>query len=396
MKRGTVLLDGNVFTGERFELLSLRVVQGVVSDIEARLEPDTADIVVPLNGLAVVPGLINSHDHLEFNLFSHLGHPPYQNYVQWADDIQNSFRTPINQVLAVPLRDRFLWGAYKNIFSGVTTVIHHNDFNWRFRFGFPLEVHKNYRWIHSLRLEKRPLHELVRQSGRPVFIHLAEGIDEMARSEIRELDGLGGLNKETIIVHGVGIGDADIPLMDKSCGLVWCPGSNRYLFGATAPVEQLVGRIPVALGTDSTLTGPNGLFEEIRIALQMKNLSPDILFHMVTSMPARMIGSDKGSIARGSPADLLIFDARGKDPMDAFVHLNPTDVKFLLKNGSPIFGDREFLPQSGKRWKKRSLVRVCGKPKFVLGDFNSLLARTKKQLPASVLPEYVTAIEADG
>ena len=395
MSQSTLLLDGNVFTGGRFECLSMRIQKGVVVQVDTRLDPFRTDHVVKLDGLNVLPGLINSHDHLEYNLFTNLGHPPYRNYVEWANDLQSSFREHIDPVLQIPLRDRFLWGAFKNIFSGVTTVIHHNEFNWRFRFGFPLEVHRNYRWIHSLRLEKRPLQKLVRGSGSPVFIHLAEGVDELARHELKELDRLGGLNKETIIVHGVGIEKADLPLMERLGGLIWCPGSNMFLFGATAPVEQLLGKIPIALGTDSTLTGPDSLFEELRNARRIKNISPEALLGMVTSVPARMVESKKGIIARGSPADLLIFDGRGKDPIEGFLHLNPTDVTCVIKNGKEIFGDREFEPQTGKKWDRYSHIRISGKSKFVTGRFTDLLRRTKERLVSSLLPTYVSSIEAE-
>ena len=43
-----------------------------------------------LNGYLLLPGLTNSHDHLEFGLFPNLGHGPYANFEQWARNIQQT------------------------------------------------------------------------------------------------------------------------------------------------------------------------------------------------------------------------------------------------------------------------------------------------------------------
>ena len=42
---------------------------------------------VDLEDYLILPGLINAHDHLEFNLFPRLGNGPYPNYEEWANDI---------------------------------------------------------------------------------------------------------------------------------------------------------------------------------------------------------------------------------------------------------------------------------------------------------------------
>ena len=49
-----------------------------------------------------MPGLINAHDHLEFNLFPRLGRGPYPNAGEWARDIYHPDRSPIREQLRVP------------------------------------------------------------------------------------------------------------------------------------------------------------------------------------------------------------------------------------------------------------------------------------------------------
>ena len=62
-KDGFFLVDGE------FRRCDLRTIGSTISDLDSELKVGKGDIVVPLNGLHGVPGLINSHDHLEFNLF---------------------------------------------------------------------------------------------------------------------------------------------------------------------------------------------------------------------------------------------------------------------------------------------------------------------------------------
>ena len=42
---------------------------------------------ISLEGCLILPGLIKSHDHLEFNLFPRLGQGPDPKFGKWADDI---------------------------------------------------------------------------------------------------------------------------------------------------------------------------------------------------------------------------------------------------------------------------------------------------------------------
>lgn len=370
------------FVQGHFENCSLKIVDGIIRQIAPSIPATTSDLVVPLEGTAILPGLINAHDHLEFNLFKRIGTPPYPNYIVWGEDIHAQHKKYIQQVLHVPLRLRLLWGAYKNIFSGVTTVVHHNDFYFDFRFGYPLEVHRNYHWIHSLALDKNLEKRLKSWNGKPSVIHLAEGVDELAGAELSRLVELGGLRSNTVLVHGVGLSKSDVErIANAGASLVWCPSSNEFLFDRTAPLEHMFGRIRIALGTDSTLTGNASLFDEIRCAIRLKNIDPLSALTMVTSLPANIFRMDKGVIAEGKAADLLLYDCEGGDPLNAFLHLDLSKIQCLMRKGVPLYGDASLVRTLRGSGGTYTNMNVSGRRKMVIGNFRRLTGRISLHLP---------------
>lgn len=382
MRRSFLLSNARIFLDGRFESCSLRIVGTRIEEIGASLQPTANDIHLPLEGVCVVPGLINAHDHLELNVFPKLGNPPYNNYKEWGNDIHGRHGDQIRQTLKVPLRLRLFWGAYKNVLSGVTTVVHHNPYSAHFRFGFPLEVYRNYSWAHSLAFDPKLRKKLGTAGGRTFIVHMAEGVDSLARDELAKFQALGGLRDNTVMVHGVGLSPEDcLAIAEAGAGLVWCPGSNMFLFNQTAPIETMPASIPVALGTDSTLTGPASLFDEVRAAHELKNLGGDRLLAMVTSIPARMFRMSSGKIVRGAPADLLVFAQRSSDPFTDFLSLDGSGVKLLIKSGVPIYGDESVMAVSspGKRLDR---VFVGGESKFITRPFCRIAGRIKAILPS--------------
>jgi len=240
-----------------------------------------------LPGCHILPGLINAHDHLEFNLFPQLGSRRYRNASEWARDIYHPDRSPVREHLQVPKPVRLWWGALKNLLSGVTTVCHHNPYDASvFTADFPVRVVRRFGWAHSLEFEPDIV---ARFRSKPFIIHCGEGTDAAARRAVAALDRLGGLGDRTIIVHGVGLDRVGIDLMRKrGAALIWCPTSNLHMLGRTVSRAVLQSGIPIALATDSALSAHTDLLDEMVVA--RRYVSAERVAEMVTTIPARILG----------------------------------------------------------------------------------------------------------
>ena len=193
MRRGDLRLAGG------------RVVETALES-EPSLDAFAGERVVPLEDHLAFPGLINAHDHLGLDLLPRLGHPPYDNSYEWAREIYDPQSSPIREMLTVPEVDRYLWGGYRNLFAGVTTVAHHDPYHRCMDPGrrrpFPVRVVKRYGWAHSLAYadDVAGAHRRsVRRARQPFMIHAAEGIDEPARAEIAQLERLDVLRRDDVV-----------------------------------------------------------------------------------------------------------------------------------------------------------------------------------------------------
>ena len=282
-----------------------------------------------LSGYLLLPGLINAHDLLEFNLFPRLGCGPYRNATEWAADIYRPHDSPVREHRRIPKSERLIWGGLKNLLSGVTTVAHHNAFSGTvFTPDFPVRVVERYGWAHSLAFGE-DLVARCRQTPRewPFLIHAAEGTDELAAREIRALDELGLLDDRMVVVHAVGASARDRTLLrERSASMVWCPTSNLFTLGRTLDPAAANRGLDIALGTDSGLTAEGDLIDEMRAAREF--VSTEALYSMVTNTAAKILRLDdgRGAIAEHGTADLVAVRDHGDTPVEALARLRPEMV----------------------------------------------------------------------
>jgi cytosine/adenosine deaminase-related metal-dependent hydrolase len=316
------------------------------------------DVVLRVPDGELRPGLINAHDHLHRNHYGRLGDPPYANAYAWGRDLHARHADAVARGRALPRREALLRGAWKNLFAGVTTVVHHDRWEDDFGAGFPLRVHP-IRTAHSLGFEED---WAVATAGYgPFAIHLAEGVDAESANEVRELERRGMLNRDLLAVHVVGADEDGIERLRASgAAVVWCPSSNHFLFGRTAPPELLAPGTDVLLGSDSLLTGDGTLLDEIQAARRVGHLSGERLLDAVGAVAARRLGLPAPSLEVGAAADLSVFR---RPVLDA----TAADVAVVIAAGVPRVLDPALAPALGPWGDGGTSMELGGVARWIYG-----------------------------
>lgn len=367
---------------------NIGISEGKITD--AAHEPSSA-MQLMFDKALVFPGLINSHDHLDFNLFPQLGDRIYANYTEWGAYIHQNYQQQIAEVMRVPLDLRTEWGNYKNLLAGVTTVINHGD-------KLPVKdslitVYEKGQSLHSLGFEKRwktMLNHPFRKNI-PVVIHTGEGTDKAAAAEIDRLISWNLFNRDLIGIHGVAMSP---PQARNFKALVWCPQSNYFLLGDTAAINVLKRHTAILFGTDSTLTSGWNIWEHIRQARETGLLTDAELLDSLTTAPASAWGLSTGTIAPGYDADLVVARIKEEAPSsDSFFKLNPADILLVLHKGNIRLFDASLYSQLNEVPKNNfSKINIDGAYKYVYGNLPGLMNEIKAYYSGARFPvnELVT------
>jgi 5-methylthioadenosine/S-adenosylhomocysteine deaminase len=372
----------------------------------------------------VFPGLIDLHDHILWNLLPRWKAPePSADRYVWQElpDYVAHLAGPQGRLVASGYGcDMNRYGEYKAIVGGATSVVgsfaptadepHRNDCikglarNLDFYSGlygslvneepvryvvFPLET--PVAQANSLR-EGLASHHIT-----TVLVHLAEGRDASARREFAMLKAQDLLRPGVSIIHGVALHEDHFREMAANgVGLIWSPRSNYELYGETTNVAQAkAAGVTLALAPDWSPTGSNGMLDELNYAYEWssrtKVFAPAELVKMATTHPARLAAiSDRlGSLTKGLYADLLVVRDQGSSPYEALLLARPQDVRLVVIDGHPIYGDTALMRRLVADAKQLEPISVCGEAKaFDAGSLGAAsegsLANTSARLAAAL------------
>lgn len=340
------------------------------------------DFAMALDTGELRPGLINAHDHLHRNHYPRPGAPPYPDAYAWGADLHANFATEIARARTLPRRDALLFGALRNLLGGVTAVVHHDPWEPDFDRDFPIRVVR-LRCVHSTGFDaagvaaaaaaKRSALEDPGQAL-PLTIHVAEGVTRAAADEVRDLDRAGLIDRSLLAVHLVGVDDDGIArLHNAGAATVWCPTSNLFLFGRTAPAA-LFAAGDVLIGTDSLLTAAGTMLDELRAARTLGHLDDDRLEAAVGVVAARRLRIPPRTLAPGEPADLVLL----RRPL---FEATQADVALVVIGGVPRLGTADFAPLFEGAGVDTGEIAVGGETRLVIAPLADVAARVIREWP---------------
>lgn len=356
-----------------------------VSDDKTSLIED--DFQFNFDGAIAFPGLINSHDHLDFNCFPVLNQQTYNNYTEWGKDIHKKYKKEIKEVLNIPQHLRAAWGMYKNLLAGVTTVINHGPV---LKINDPLiTIRQEFQCLHSVKFEyfwKWKLNNPFLRD-KDCVIHTGEGIDAQSSEEIDQLLSWNLWKRKLIGIHGVAMNPDQAR---KFHGLVWCPESNRVLLNEDAKIADFKNYTRVVLGTDSTLSGNWNAWHHLRIARSTKQVSDEELFEMVTRSPSKLWNCHNGDIRHGRKADIVIAKSKNNlSGWDGFYNTDPEDILMVMQKGKIRLIDSNYfshLKEINYNETRFFPVKINDSIKYVEGNLPALITEIKSYYPKAIFP----------
>jgi len=335
-------------------------------------------------GGTVVPGLIELHNHIAYNLLP-LWHVPqrYSNRDTWgnSDQYHQLVTAPMKTIGEatdlLPALVRYV--ETKALLGGVTTT------QGIALFSAP-GVRRYYRGIVRNVEEtgdpqlpeagsriadvdasdpKAFLTEIKRKTC--FLLHLSEGTDAAAHKHFEALGLPGGewaIAPSLAGIHCVALKPADFEVMaSHGASMVWSPFSNLLLYGQTANVAAAVAggssgagaAIRIGLGSDWSPTGSKSLFGELKVArvYSQNNENPftgEQLVRMATLEAAEILGWDRqvGSLEAGKRADLLVVKGHADaEPVQPLFQGDERTVQLVVINGTPRYGTPALMATDG-------------------------------------------------
>ncbi len=430
--RGVVVTETGFFEGEVLtdgENITC-VASSCASAVQAMSPGPT---VVVTNGI-ILPGLIDAHNHILFDIFDESDWTPpklYTNHDQWPNDPKYQAMVDAKQHLNGEYGSSVnvgcelnKYGELKGLIAGTTSIAGAaNPANKACYGSLARTIDQSSNDLPGDKIQAATLfpstaaadgvcRNIANDKTDAYVIHVGEGVDSTALAEFDKLWTVpttdGCLHaRETAIVHGTAFGQAQFALMaQQGMSLVWSPRSNVFLYGGGSDFTKTTN-VPLALSfglnvsiaPDWSIGGSQNLLDELRFANTVDDqawgdiLTPRAIFEMATINAARALGLDHvlGSLTEGKKADLFVIGGDRGAPYDALLGAGPREVRLVMVGGRALYGDASLaaLAPAGPACEA---LPLCGASKFVCvaesgGTATNKLGQTYADIVATLSTE---------
>lgn len=429
--RGTVVTPAAFFAGE--VLVAGDMI--LCADVSCASHAGAAGAAIVETGGLIFPGMIDTHNHILFDVFDETDWSPpraYTNHNQWTQDDRYGAMVDAKQYLngegGSPVNvgcEMNKYGELKGLVAGTTSIVGAaNPTNKSCYASLARTIDQTPNDMGADRVQVATIfpgassadgvcNNIATGSTDAYLIHVGEGTDATALAEFARLGTVTTSDEclyapMTTIVHGTALGEAEFDVMaENGMGLVWSPRSNVFLYGGgtdlakttNVPLARAKG-LNVALAPDWSIGGSQNLLDELRFADEVDGavwgdvLSPKDLVEMVTINAARAIGLEGalGSIEAGKKADLFMIDGDPAAPYDALLAATPADVRLVMVGGVALYGDTamQWLAPAAPAC---DALDLCGAAKFAcVAEAGGTATNKLGQTHADIVAALTTAL----
>lgn len=353
---------------------------------------DTSAATVVCTEGVISPGLIDPHNHLQYNSLPvwDVG-PEFGDRYDWQDDSRyDDFKTAYNEIKSDYDCEIMQWAEAREVIHGATAAVGSSGGSCIDSLIRNLDEDSDASKLDNYNLDYSSSNvtsafdesdasswstELASGSTDAVINHVAEGKDGNVRDEIDYMFDIGAVGPGEVYVH---ISDASTEQLAEMAAtgtsFIWSPRSNLALYGTTTPVEiaQELG-VDWALGADWTPSGSMGPVRELTCAdewLKTKGspLSDVELWRKSTEDAARVVGLDGvlGQLGEGMPADITVFDW-SSTPYQAIIDGSPQSVRLVIVGGEAQYGKQDLMTSLGMG-SGCDTLDVCGDSRLLCLD----------------------------
>ena len=351
---------------------------------------DTSTATVVCTEGVISPGLVDAHNHLQYNIT-----PPWQHGTVFEDrydwqraDAYDDYRTAYLEVSGSNNCEVMQWAELRVLVGGGTAAVGSSgnecirglvrnldeDVEEHGFTGFDLRYSSS-NVTSAFDSGDASYYNGGLSSGSidRLVTHVAEGKDGSVRDEIDHMAELGMTGPGYSFVHATDATAAQLARMAaEQTTIVWSPRSNLDLYHATTPADVALRMgVPVVLGPDWTWSGSMNPAHEADCAydyLRARSAPPpadrkwdEQLWRMITTDAARAVGLDGviGGLSEGMAADIAVFSYR-EQPYRSVIEAGPNDVQLVIVGGEGLYGRPELVTPLSAVAEYCDTVNPCG------------------------------------
>jgi hypothetical protein len=235
----------------------------------------------------IFPGLIDTHNHIDWNSVPQWTIEPWLNRYEWQRDsnYKNAVGAKHDSVKPI-LDDSRKYGEIRALLGGTTLIegsytgqlpdllVKNLDARYKALNYVPklaeIKDEDRQKFLNALKNKSAP------DGLQRLFFHIGEGNpkDAEARKEFSQLIEKGFGQKSVVVIHGLALSSSDFSRMRKrKMYLVWSPVSNWNLYRAVTnvPAAMKAGLV-ISLAPDWTISGSDNVLEEMKFAYAVGHL----------------------------------------------------------------------------------------------------------------------------